>query len=185
MPTSHAPYRNWKTTFDVKLLRLVRTSCRPHSETWSVACSSAWTVVANISSISSSIDKLSMNQGMQSYMHVQNLMNSLWDIRIFLCLVPKESPCTSAANSTQHTFHSATTSETLQPLGTLQCSTASTNKEHKSCRSDFKIYPLEFLRRFSTVKFAATVRHPDSIMHGVQKYKFPNFINMKRLAQSV
>ena len=26
-------------------------------------------------------------------MHVQNLMNSLWDIRIFLCLVPKESPC--------------------------------------------------------------------------------------------
>ena len=28
-------------------------------------------------------------------MHVQNLMNSLWDIRIFLDLVPKESPCTS------------------------------------------------------------------------------------------
>ena len=27
-------------------------------------------------------------------MHVQNLMNSLWDIRIFLGLVPKESPCT-------------------------------------------------------------------------------------------
>ena len=26
-------------------------------------------------------------------MHVQNLMNSLWDIRIFLDLVPKESPC--------------------------------------------------------------------------------------------
>ena len=26
-------------------------------------------------------------------MHVQNLMNSLWDIRIFLGLVPKESPC--------------------------------------------------------------------------------------------
>ena len=33
MPTSHAPYRNWKTTFDVKLLRLVRTSCRPLSQT--------------------------------------------------------------------------------------------------------------------------------------------------------
>jgi len=29
-------------------------------------------------------------------MHVQNLMNSLWDIRIFLGLVPKESPCTFA-----------------------------------------------------------------------------------------
>ena len=27
------------------------------------------------------------------YVHVQNLMNSLWDIHIFLCLVPKESPC--------------------------------------------------------------------------------------------
>ena len=27
-------------------------------------------------------------------MHVQNLMNSLWDIRIFLGLVPKESTCT-------------------------------------------------------------------------------------------
>ena len=27
-------------------------------------------------------------------MHVQNLMNSLWDIRIFLGLVPKESHCT-------------------------------------------------------------------------------------------
>ena len=26
-------------------------------------------------------------------MHVQNLMNSLWDIRIFLGLEPKESPC--------------------------------------------------------------------------------------------
>ena len=26
-------------------------------------------------------------------MHVQNLLNSLWDIRIFLGLVPKESPC--------------------------------------------------------------------------------------------
>ena len=93
MPTSHAPYRNWKTTFDVKLLRLVRTSCRPLSQTWSVAFSSAWTVVANISSISSSIDMLFMKQGMSSYMHVQNLMNSLWDIRIFLGLVPKESPC--------------------------------------------------------------------------------------------
>ena len=30
-------------------------------------------------------------------MHIQNLMNSLWDIRIFLGLVPKESPCTSKA----------------------------------------------------------------------------------------
>ena len=29
-------------------------------------------------------------------MHVQNLMNSLWDIRIFLGLVPKESHCRSA-----------------------------------------------------------------------------------------
>ena len=28
-------------------------------------------------------------------MHVQNLMNSLWDIRIFLGLVPKESHCIS------------------------------------------------------------------------------------------
>ena len=27
-------------------------------------------------------------------MHVQNLTNRLWDIRIFLGLVPKESPCT-------------------------------------------------------------------------------------------
>ena len=26
-------------------------------------------------------------------MHVQNLMNSLWDIRVFLSVVPKESPC--------------------------------------------------------------------------------------------
>ena len=26
-------------------------------------------------------------------MHIQNLMNSLWDIRIFLGLVPRESPC--------------------------------------------------------------------------------------------
>ena len=26
-------------------------------------------------------------------MRVQNVMNSLWDIRIFLGLVPKESPC--------------------------------------------------------------------------------------------
>ena len=34
MPTSHAPYRKWKTTLDVKLLRLVRTSCRPLSQTW-------------------------------------------------------------------------------------------------------------------------------------------------------
>jgi hypothetical protein len=34
-----------------------------------------------------------MKQGMWSYMHVQNLMNSLWDIRIFLGLVPKESHC--------------------------------------------------------------------------------------------
>ena len=61
---NHAPYRNWKTTFDVKLLRLVRTSCRPLSQTWSVAFSSAWTVVANISSISSSIDMLFTKQGM-------------------------------------------------------------------------------------------------------------------------
>ena len=29
-------------------------------------------------------------------MHVQNLMNSLRDIRIFLGLVPKESPCIPA-----------------------------------------------------------------------------------------
>ena len=64
VPTSHPPYRNWKTTFDVKLLLLVRTSCRPLSQTWSVAFSSAWTVVANISSISSSIDMLLMKQGM-------------------------------------------------------------------------------------------------------------------------
>jgi hypothetical protein len=42
----------------------------------SVAFSSAWTVVANIPSISSSIDMLLMKHGMQSYMHVQNLMNS-------------------------------------------------------------------------------------------------------------
>ena len=95
MPTSHAPYRNWKTTFDEKLLRLVRTSCRPLLQTWSVAFSSAWTVVANISSISSNIDMLFMKQDLLSYMHVQNIMNSLWDIRIFLGLVPKESPCTS------------------------------------------------------------------------------------------
>ena len=53
-----------QTTFDVKLLRLVRTSCRPLSQTWSVTFSSAWTVVANISSISCSIDKLFMKQGM-------------------------------------------------------------------------------------------------------------------------
>jgi hypothetical protein len=33
-------------------------------------------------------------------MHVQNLMNSLWDIRIFLGLVPKESPCTYCFSST-------------------------------------------------------------------------------------
>ena len=92
MPTSHAPYRNWKTTFDVKLLRLVRTSCRPLSQTWSVAFSSAWTVVANISSISSSIDMLFMK-----HVDVQNLTNSLWDIRIFLGLVPKESPCISCS----------------------------------------------------------------------------------------
>ena len=26
-------------------------------------------------------------------MHVQNLMNSFWDIRIFFGLIPKESPC--------------------------------------------------------------------------------------------
>jgi len=64
MPTTHAPYRNWKTTFDVKLLRLVRTSSRPLSQTWNVPFSSAWTVVANISSISSSIDMLLMKQGM-------------------------------------------------------------------------------------------------------------------------
>ena len=55
--------RNWKTTFDVKLPRLVRTSCRPLSQTRSVAFSSAWTVVANISCISSSIDILPMKQG--------------------------------------------------------------------------------------------------------------------------
>ena len=61
---SHATYRNWKTTFDVKLLRLVRTSCRQPSQTWSVAFSSAWTVVANISIISSNIDMLLMKQGM-------------------------------------------------------------------------------------------------------------------------
>ena len=30
-------------------------------------------------------------------MHVQNLMNSLRDIRILLGLVPKESPCSSRA----------------------------------------------------------------------------------------
>ena len=41
--------------------------------------------------------------------------------------------------------------------------------------SDLQIYPLELLRRFSTVKFAATVRHPASTMHGVQKHKFTNF----------
>ena len=36
-------------------------------------------------------------------MHVQNLMNSLWDIRIFLGLVPKESPCTNnPANISPH-----------------------------------------------------------------------------------
>jgi hypothetical protein len=49
--------------------------------------------VANISSISSSIDMFHMNLGIQSYMHVQNLMNSLRDIRIFLGLVPNKSPC--------------------------------------------------------------------------------------------
>jgi hypothetical protein len=53
--------------------------------------SSAWTVVVNISSSSSSIDMILMKQGMSSYMHVQNLMNSLWDIRIFLGPVPEES----------------------------------------------------------------------------------------------
>ena len=35
-------------------------------------------------------------------MHVQNLMNSLWDIRIFLGLVPKESHCTSTAQCGWH-----------------------------------------------------------------------------------
>ena len=34
-------------------------------------------------------------------MHVQNLMNSLWDIRIFLGLVPKESLCTRVHNDRQ------------------------------------------------------------------------------------
>ena len=53
-----------ETTFDVKLLRLVRTSWRPLLQTWSIAFSSAWTVVANISSISSSINMLLMKQGM-------------------------------------------------------------------------------------------------------------------------
>ena len=33
-------------------------------------------------------------------MHVKNLMNSLWDIRIFMGLVPKESPCINT--STHH-----------------------------------------------------------------------------------
>ena len=42
-----------------------------------------------------SIDMLLMKQGM----HVQNLMNRLWDIRIFLGLVPKESNCSSSKQS--------------------------------------------------------------------------------------
>ena len=63
-PVGPCTIRNWKTTFDVKLLWLVRTSCRPLSQTWSVAFSSAWTVVASISSIFSSIDMLFMKQGM-------------------------------------------------------------------------------------------------------------------------
>ena len=33
-----------------------------------------------------------------SYMHVQSLMNSLWNIRIFLGLVPTESHCTKKWN---------------------------------------------------------------------------------------
>ena len=57
-------HKNWKTTFDVKSLRLVRTSCRPLSQTRSVAFSSVWTVVAKICSISSSIDMLLMKQGL-------------------------------------------------------------------------------------------------------------------------
>ena len=32
-------------------------------------------------------------------MHVQNLMNSLWDIRFFLGLVPKVSPCIKVRSS--------------------------------------------------------------------------------------
>ena len=89
MPT----YRNWKTTFDVKLLRLVRTSCRPLSQTRSVAFSSSWAVVANISSISSSIDMLFMKQGMQLCMHVRNLYEQSLRYSHFLGSNTEESHC--------------------------------------------------------------------------------------------
>jgi len=38
-------------------------------------------------------------------MHIQNLMNSLLDIRIFLSLVPKESHCIKTSNFHIRTAH--------------------------------------------------------------------------------
>ena len=79
----------------------------------------------------------------------------------------------------QSTFHSATTPQILQPLGTLPVQ--SMNKQG----SDLQIYPLELSRRFFTVKSAATLRHPAAVMNDVKIYKFTNFIHTELLAQSV
>ena len=85
MQTSNVPYRNWKTTFDVKLLRLVRTSCRPLSqknEASRSALPGQWWRTFPASPLVSKCFSWSK-------------VCSLWDIRIFLGLVPKESHCMS------------------------------------------------------------------------------------------
>ena len=41
-------------------------------------------------------------------------MNSLWDIRIFLGLVPKESPCTKFQTDVQQADHTDYISSTLE-----------------------------------------------------------------------
>ena len=71
-------------------------------------------------------------RNIKSYMHVQNLMNSLWDIRIFLGLVPKESPCittaycdnTAAANTIANTTAAASVLDLLLKQSVLKINNA-------------------------------------------------------------
>ena len=62
-----------------------------------------------------SIDMLFMKQRMSSYMHVQNQMNSLWDIRIFLGLVPKESHCITRNGLLRFAAHKHESISVLRP----------------------------------------------------------------------
>ena len=63
-------------------------------------------------------------------MHVQNLMNSLWDIRIFLGLVPKESPCTTYTTQEYYKYFAYSIEIKKKTKSTKGCSAAAADDDY-------------------------------------------------------